>query len=107
MLAEVFLVLGCNYATFSSLLDRQADSATLEVEVDDLDPELFAGRNDLFREVDVVRGHLGDVHQTFDSVAHLHERTERHELGDSSIDQFAWLVVRCELLPRILLGGLE
>ena len=46
VLAEVLLVLGGHDATLGGLLDRQADSATVEVEVDDLDPELFTGRDD-------------------------------------------------------------
>ena len=55
----------------------------------------------------VVDGHLGDVHQTLDAFAHLHERAERHELGDPAVDELADLVAAGELLPRVLLRGLE
>ena len=39
---EVLAVLGGEFATFGGLLDRQADAATGEVEIDDLHPQLFA-----------------------------------------------------------------
>ena len=58
-------------------------------------------------ELDVVRRHLRDVHETLDALAHLDERTERHELGDPAVDELADLVAAGELLPRILLGGLQ
>ena len=51
--------------------------------------------------------HLGDVHETLDAVADLHEPTERDELGDPAVDQLADLVGAGELLPRILLRGLQ
>ncbi|MEZ5204144.1 MAG: hypothetical protein R2701_07140 [Acidimicrobiales bacterium] len=55
VLAEVLLVLGRHRAALGRLLDRQADPATLEVEVDDLHPELLARGDDLLGEIDVVR----------------------------------------------------
>jgi len=64
------------------------------------------GVTTLLREVDVVARHLRDVHEAFDAVAHLDERAERHQLGDTAVDQFADLVVRGELLPGVLLRGL-
>ena len=42
-------------ATLGSLLDRQADPAALQVEVDDLDPQLLGRRDDLLGQVDVHR----------------------------------------------------
>ena len=42
MIAEVLLVLGSHDATLGRLLDGQAYPATLEIEIDDLDPQLFA-----------------------------------------------------------------
>ena len=52
----------------------------------------------------MVVGHLGDVDQAFDALAHLHERAERHQLGDPAVDQLADPVGVGELLPRVLLG---
>src|SRR3712207_8555553 len=46
-------------------------------------------RSDLLGEVDVVLRHLRDVHQALDALAHLHERAERHELGDPAVDELA------------------
>ena len=103
----MLLVLGRDHATFGGLLDRQRDPAAVEVDVDDLHPELFARGDDLLRRLHVVDRHLGDVHQTFDAFTDLHERAERHELGDPAVDQLADLVAGGELLPRVLLGGLE
>ena len=107
VLAEVLLVLGGDDAALGGLLDRQADAAALEVEVDDLDPQLLARRDHLLGQVDVVGRHLRDVDQALDAVAHLDERAERHELGDPAVDQLADPVAGGELLPRVLLGGLE
>ena len=104
---EVRTVLLGQLATLGSLLDGEADATTGEVEIDDLDPQLFAGRDDLLGRVHVVRGHLRDVHETLDAFANLHETTERHQLGDTAVDQLAHLVRAGELLPWILLGGLQ
>ncbi len=103
----MLLVLGGDHTALGRLLDRQADAAALQVEVDDLHPELLAGGDDLLGQVDVVGRHLGDVDQALDAVADLHEGAERHELGDPAVHEFAHAVVRGELLPRILLGGLQ
>src|SRR5690606_35440037 len=107
VLAEVLLVLGGHHAALRGLLDRQADPAALEAEVDDLDPELLTGSDDLLGQVDVVGGHLGDVHEALDPLAHLDEGAEGHELGDPAVDELADPVGGGELLPRVLLGGLE
>src|SRR5829696_1207990 len=104
---EVLAVLLGQLATLGGLLDRQADPAAGEVEIDDLDPQLLAGRHDLVGRVDVVRRHLRDVHEALDAVADLHERAELDELGDPAVDQLADLVAAGELLPGILLRGLE
>ena len=100
-------ILSSELATFGGLLDRQADATTCEVEIDDLDPELFAWRDDLLGAVDVVRRHLRDVDEAFDAVADLNERTELHELGDSTVDELTDLVAFGEFLPRILLRCLQ
>ena len=42
VLAEGLAVLLGDLATLGRLLDRQADAAALEVDVDDLHPQLFA-----------------------------------------------------------------
>ena len=107
VLAEVLAVLGRHLAALGRLLDRQADAAALQVDVDDLDPQLLARRDDLLGQVDVVRRHLRDVHQALDALAHLDEGAEGHELGDPAVDELADAVGVGELLPRVLLGGLE
>ena len=55
----------------------------------------------------MVPGHLRDVDEALDPVAHLDEGTEGHQLGDAPVDQLAHLVRVGELLPRVGLGGLE
>ena len=47
MLAEVLLILGSNDATLSRLLDGQADSPSLKVEIDDLHPQFLSRRHNL------------------------------------------------------------
>jgi len=83
------------------------DAPAFEVDVDDLHPQLLAGGNDLLGRLHVVRGHLGDVHEAFDALAHLYERPERHEFGDPPVHQLANLMAGSEFLPRILLRRLE
>ena len=107
LVAEVTAPLLGHDAALGGLLDREADASALQVEVDDLDPELLARRHDLLGQVDVVGGHLRDVHQALDAVAHLHEGAERHQLRDPAVDQLAHLMALGELVPRVLLGGLE
>ena len=57
--------------------------------------------------LDVVRGHLRDVHETLDALAHLDERAEGHELGDAAVDQLVDRVAVGEDLPRVGLGRLQ
>ena len=104
---EVLAVLLGQLAALGSLFDRQADPATGEIEIDDLDPQLFARGDDLLGRVHVVGAHLADVDETLDAFANLRERTERHELGDPAVDQLTDLVTAGEDLPWVLLGGLE
>ena len=92
VLAVELAVLGRDLAALGGLLDRQRDPPALEVDVDDLHPQLLAGGDDLLGRLDVVRRHLGDVDQTLDAFADLHERAERHELGDPAVDELADLV---------------
>ncbi len=107
MLAEGLLVLLGDDTAFGRLLDRQADAAALQVDVDDLHPQLLAWGDDLLGEVDVMGGHLRYVHQSFDPVAHLHEGAEGNELRDAAVHELTDSMVRGKLLPGIHLGGLE
>ena len=50
-------------------------------------------------------GHLGDVHEAFDTIAQLDERAKGNEFGDLALDDRAYRILLHELLPRIL-GGL-
>ena len=103
----MLLILRSHLTTLCGLLDREADTASLQVQIDDLHPQLLTRGDDLFRQVDMVCRHFGDVYESLDTVAHLHERAERDEFGDSTVDQFADTVARSELLPGILLGSLQ
>ena len=47
------------------------------------------------------------MHEAFDAVANLDERTELDELRDSSVDKLTDLVGLGELLPRVGLSGLQ
>ena len=107
VLAESLTVLLGDFPAFSSLLDGKAYPAALEIDVDDLHPELLTGCDDLLGQIDVVRRHLRNVHKTLDTIAHLDESAKGHELGDPAVDELADPVVRGELLPRIDLGRLQ
>ena len=107
VLTERFAVLLGDLAALGRLLDREADPTPLEIDVDDLHPQLFARGDDLLRQVDMVTGHLRDVDEALDTISDLDERAERHQLGNPSVDKFPHLVRVGELLPWIGLGGLE
>src|ERR1700729_3680210 len=89
------------------LLERQADPAPVQVDVDDLDEDLLAHLNDLLRDLHVPVGQLGDVHQALDALFHADERAEGHQLGDPAGNDLADLVRAGELLPRVFLSGLQ
>ena len=61
MLAKVLLELGSHHATLGRLLDGQAYATPVDVEVDDLHPQLLAGGDHLLGQVDVMGGDLRDV----------------------------------------------
>ena len=107
VLAERLAVLLGDLAALGGLLDRQADPTALQVDVDDLHPQLLAGGDDLLGQVDVVRRHLRDVDEALDAVADLDEGAEGHELGDPAVDELADVVRARELLPGVGLGRLE
>src|SRR6185437_8337499 len=89
------------------LLERQADPAPVQVDVDDLDEDLVADLHDLLRDLHVAVGQLGDVDQALDALLDPDERAERHQLGDPARHDLADLVGAGELLPRVFLGGLQ
>src|ERR1700729_527000 len=89
------------------LLERQADPAPVQVDVDDLDEDLLAHLNDLLRDLHVPVGQLGDVHQALDALFHADERAEGHQLGDPAGNDLADVVGAGELLPRVFLSGLQ
>src|SRR6266568_3367206 len=89
------------------LLERQADPAPVQVDVDDLDEDLVAHLDDLLRDLHVPVGQFGDVHQALDALLDPDERAERDELGDPAGHDLPDLVGPGELLPRVFLGGLQ
>src|SRR5262249_29775683 len=54
LLAEVLAVLGRDLTALGGLLDRQRDAPPVEVDVDDLHPQLLARRDYLLGRLDVV-----------------------------------------------------
>ena len=88
-------------------LDAQRQAAALGVDLEDLDLDLVARRDDLARVLDVVRRELGDVHEALDAVEDLDEGAERDDLRDRALELVADVVGVDDALPRILLGLLE
>ena len=91
----------------AGLLERERDTTTLKVDVDDLDEDIVVDVNDLLGQFDVTLSKLGDVHQAFDALFDANECTERDQLGDLTGHNLTDLVRTSELLPRIFLRGLE
>jgi len=60
-------------AALVGLLQRQADAAALEVDVDDLDEQLVTDVDDLLRDLHVTLRQLGDVDQPLDPLVHANE----------------------------------
>src|SRR5258705_2849266 len=89
------------------LLEREADPAPVQVDVDDLDEDLVTHLDDLLGDFHVPVGQLGDVHQALDALLDPDERAERDELGDPAGHDLPDLVGPGELLPRVFLGGLQ
>ena len=54
VLAEMLLELGGHHAALSGLLDGQADATPVDVEIDDLHPQLLAGGDHLLGQLDVM-----------------------------------------------------
>ena len=94
-------------AALVGLLERQADPAAVQVDVDDLDEDLVAHLHDLLGNLHVAVGQLGDVHQALDALLDPDERAERHQLGDPAGHDLADLVRPGELLPRVFLRRLQ
>ncbi len=72
------------------LLEAQRDALTLTVDVEHLDADRVADREDLGRMVDVRPGQLGDVNQAVDPVE-VDERAEVDDVGDRALDHLARL----------------
>src|SRR5271165_5516110 len=89
------------------LLERQRDTATLQVDVDDLDHRVVADGDHLVGHLHVTLGQLGDVHQALDALLDADERTERHQFGDLAGHDLADRVGAGEVPPRVFLSRLE
>src|ERR1035437_186216 len=99
--------LGDRAAGVVGLLERKRDTATLQVDVDDLDEDVVADVDNLLRQLHVALGQLGDVDQALDAVVHADERTERDQLGDLARNDLADRVGAREVLPRVFLRCLQ
>ena len=55
---EVLAVFLGEFSTFSSLLDTEADATTSQIKINDLDPQLFAGSDNLLGGFDVLGAHF-------------------------------------------------
>ena len=89
------------------LLNRQGDTTTLEVDVDDLDHDFLTNGNNLIRNLDVALSQLGDVNQALDALFDANESAEWNELGDLARNDLAHSVGAGEYAPRIFLGSLQ
>ena len=86
------------------LLEAQRNAALGGVDLEHLDLDLLAGRNDL-AGMDVLLGprHLGDVDEAFDARLQLDERAVVGDVGDAALEALADGVARLDRRPRIFL----
>ena len=88
-------------------LQREREPAPLAVDLDDLDVDRLALRDDLARVLDVMLGELGDVDEALDAREDLDERAEGDDLRDAALDDVVLVVALEHLLPGVVLGLLE
>src|ERR1019366_7636332 len=88
------------------LLETQRDALAVAVDVEHLDLDGVADREDLARVVDVRPRELGDVDQAVDAVE-VDERAEVDDVGDLSLDDQAGLEAVEDLLADLLALLLE
>ena len=88
-------------------LQREREPPALAVDLDDLDVDRLALRDDLARVLDVMLRELGDVHEALDAREDLDEGAERDDLRHAALDDVVLVVALEHLLPRVVLGLLE
>ena len=88
------------------LLEAERDPLALAVDVEHLDADRVADREDLRRVVDVRPGQLGDVDQAVDPVE-VDERAEVDDVRDRALDHLARLEPVEDPLPVLLALLLE
>ena len=88
-------------------LQREREPPALAVDLDDLDVDRLALRDDLARVLDVMLRELGDVHEPLDPGQDLDERAEGDDLRDAALDDVVLVVALEHLLPRVVLGLLQ
>src|SRR5262245_5321880 len=89
------------------LLQRQTDPAPVEIDVDDLYEDLVAHLDDLFGDLDMPVGELGDMNEALDALLDPDERAERNQLGDPARDDLPDLMHPRKLLPGVFLRRLQ
>ena len=88
------------------LLQAQGDPLAVAVDVEHLDVDGVADREDLGRMVDVAPGELGDVDQAVDALQ-VHEGAEVDDVRDLALDLLAGLELAEDLLADLLALLLE
>ena len=88
------------------LLETEGDALAVAVDVQDLDLDRLADRQDLARVVDVRPRELGDVDQAVDAVE-VHERAEVDDVRDLALDDEARLQALQDRLTLLLALLLE
>ena len=92
---------------FVSLLEGQGDTTTIHININDLDEELFAHRNNLLCQINMAHSKLRDMNQTLNTVFNTNKRTEGNELSNLTGYDLTQSVGASKCLPRIFLGSLQ
>ena len=86
------------------LLEAERDAALGGVDLEHLDLDLLAGRDDLAgMDVLLGPGHFRNVNEAFDARLELDERAVVGDVGDAAFQLLADLVARLDRRPRIFL----
>lgn len=100
-------VVGAYIHVFVSLLERQWNVTTPQVNTDNFDGDFVTSLGDLFRHLDIADDQFRDVYQAFDAVLNMGGYSEGHQFSDLARNNPVGFVGADEDLPRILLGGFE
>ena len=102
MLTGKLVLVICIVLIFQQRTHGDGDTLVVDVDVNDLDLDCIADRNDILYIFNTLVSQLRYVDQTVYAVNDLCKCTERSDGNDGCVDHIANSIVCLELLPRIV-----